>query len=253
MQNQSPSPVEEHQNNPFDLTFSRSRSPPRAAAPAGSPPAPSPPKLTPINTLQRQFSGDPESPPPAWKRRPSFSQSTTQIKRSTSTSQYGPASAPPVTGRPGRSPSDGGYSRTAHLPSRRHPGLMMTTSATVPRDLAPGMFFHESPSHSSSSLQDPAADLGLPQPAFRRRPGSGFSSNRSSVHSNMDLSGMTSEDLWNLENDVTPDMSNPNRQAAERPLDTVRRMSRLTDRPAWNSGLPGDVICASSPLVFAQN
>jgi hypothetical protein len=104
------------------------------------------------------------------------------------------------------------------------------------------MFMHESPNNSSTDL----AELGLPQPAFRRRSnasGTGLSSNRSSMHS------LTSEELWKMDQEANqPDLSNPTRQAKERPLDTVRRMSRGYDQPNM-SQLPGEVICtSSSPL-----
>jgi hypothetical protein len=50
-----------------------------------------------------------------------------------------------------------------------------------------------------------------------------------------------------------PDLSNPNRQARERPLDTVRRMSRTFEQPAspGQFGLPGEVICEfPTPSTF---
>ncbi len=56
---------------------------------------------------------------------------------------------------------------------------------------------------------------------------------------------MTSEDLWTMEqHGIIPDMSNPTRQAEERPLDTVRRISmRMEHSQSFYNGLPGDVIC----------
>ena len=113
----------------------------------------------------------------------------------------------------------------------------MTLSSTR-QQLPEQMFIHESPNLSSTDL----AELGLPQPAFRRRSnasGTGLSSNRSSMHS------LTSEELWKMDQEANqPDLSNPTRQAKERPLDTVRRLSRGYDMPTM-SQLPGEVICKS--------
>jgi hypothetical protein len=58
---------------------------------------------------------------------------------------------------------------------------------------------------------------------------------------------MTSEDLWQLDGEAVPDMSNPERKAAERPLDTVRRISKQSEQ-SWQTGLPFDVICACPRL-----
>lgn len=110
------------------------------------------------------------------------------------------------------------------------------TLSTTRQQLPDQMFIHESPNSSSTDL----AELGLPQPAFRRRSnasGTGLSSNRSSMHS------LTSEELWKMDQEANqPDLSNPTRQAKERPLDTVRRMSKGYDLPTM-SHLPGEVIC----------
>ena len=99
----------------------------------------------------------------------------------------------------------------------------------------------ETPLTATASLDDP--DLGLPLPSFRRRPGT--QSNTSSVVS-QDLSGRTSEELWNLQQAagvVDPDAYAPE---VERPLDTIRRMSmRIEHSKSFHNGLPGDVICKS--------
>jgi len=81
-----------------------------------------------------------------------------------------------------------------------------------------------------------------PNPPFRNRPGS--IPNRSSFVS-QDVSSLNSEELWNLEQaGILSDMSNPSRQAAERPLDTIRRISmRVEHSQSFYQGLPGDVIC----------
>jgi hypothetical protein len=114
----------------------------------------------------------------------------------------------------------------------------MTLSTGLRQPLPDQMFLHESPNSSSTDL----AELGLPQPAFatrRRSNASGISSNRSSTHS------LTSEELWKMDQEANqPDLSNPTRQAKERPLDTVRRMSRTFEQPTINQ-LPGEVICES--------
>jgi len=113
------------------------------------------------------------------------------------------------------------------------------TLSTTRQQMPDQMFIHESPNSSSTDL----AELGLPQPAFRRRSnasGTGLSSNRSSMHS------LTSEELWKMDQEANqPDLSNPTRQAKERPLDTVRRLSRGYDMPTM-SQLPGEVICKST-------
>ena len=83
-------------------------------------------------------------------------------------------------------------------------------------------------------------DLGLPNPAFSRRGRLGNSSNRSSMTS-ADLASLNSEELWALE---MPDASNPSRQASERPLDTVRRLSKAVEHTPYHGGLPMEVICA---------
>jgi len=121
----------------------------------------------------------------------------------------------------------------------------MTLSTGLKQPLPDQMFLHESPNNSSTDL----AELGLPQPAFRRRSNaSGLSSNRSSMHSL--TSGLTSEELWKMDQEANqPDLSNPSRQARERPLDTVRRMSRTYEPP---SQLPGEVICTSFVLLSVQ-
>jgi hypothetical protein len=118
------------------------------------------------------------------------------------------------------------------------------TLSTTRQQMPDQMFIHESPNNSSTDL----AELGLPQPAFRRRSnasGTGLSSNRSSMHS------LTSEELWKMDQEANqPDLSNPTRQAKERPLDTVRRLSRGYDMPTM-SQLPGEVICKSTfPFVL---
>ncbi|WVQ96804.1 hypothetical protein IAU59_003911 [Kwoniella sp. CBS 9459] len=129
----------------------------------------------------------------------------------------------------------------------------MTTASPKPALPMPnGMFLHESPNGSSTSLSE-HPDLALPNPAFRRRNGGGSGSNRSSIASQQDLNSLTSEELWALghEQQDVPDMSNPMRQAAERPLDTVRRMSTRIDKSEYmyHGGLPGDVIWPAAPPV----
>ncbi|WVO14206.1 hypothetical protein L204_101838 [Cryptococcus depauperatus] len=84
--------------------------------------------------------------------------------------------------------------QTASALKRRHPPSPMTATAL----------------HDSSSLL--AETLGLPQPAFRRTDTDGGGTPRSGAQPPND-----------------PDMSNPMRRAAERPLDTVRRMSKVVD------------------------
>ncbi|WWC62389.1 uncharacterized protein I303_104985 [Kwoniella dejecticola CBS 10117] len=253
---QSPSPTETH-DNPYETTLAaRSSSLPHRRG--SGPPSP----INTVNTLHRQLSGDPESPPPAWKRRPTVS--NRQRSPSSEAHQRSPGSAESQQGQSSqRSPSQSSVKSRNSLNSpngvsRRPPsGLMMTTAvaaAPSPKSAVPmpnGMFLHESPNGSSTDLAN--TDLALPNPAFRRR-GNGSSSNRSSIASSQDLNSLTSEELWSLgqrEDDI-PDMSNPMRQAAERPLDTVRRESRRMDqRPESyvHVGLPGDVIWPTAPAV----
>ena len=115
---------------------------------------------------------------------------------------------------------------------------MTTTRPGMPNQ----MFIHESsPSASSTSLVgDPT--IALPQSPFRRRQG-GTASNRSSIHS-QDQSGMNSEEPWTMEQEPdVADMSNPLRQASERPLDTIRRLSNRMDYASFRGDLPGEIIC----------
>ncbi|WWC88825.1 uncharacterized protein L201_003738 [Kwoniella dendrophila CBS 6074] len=268
---QSPSPNETTEN-PYETTLAARRSlSQKKRTGSGGPPSP----INTVNTLHRQLSGDPESPPPAWKRRPSVN--TRQQPRSpTSSNTHSPTYAQSPTSINGdsftsrspirsqnhnqRSPSQSSVNsrNSAHSPTsiRRPPtGLTMTSSAVAsPRSAVPlanGMFLHESPNSSSTNLAD--VDLALPNPAFRRRAmgNSSPSSNRSPISSSQDLSKLTSEDLWSLgqEQDNIPDMSNPSRQAAERPLDTVRRESRRIEKGQTFhvGGLPGDVIWPTAP------
>ncbi len=216
-QNQSPSPVDEI-DNPYDLTLSRSTSPQRSNKPSSP--------ISTTNNLHRRLSSaqqsTPESPPPAWNRRNSTSSKGNRSPIGTSPLPQPPVDQAPINAAP---------------PSRRHPNLSMTTT----RPLIPGQTLTEdSPSGSMTSFEDPT--LPLPQAPFRRRPGS--TSNRSSFPG-LDLSTLTSEELWTLEQEgVLPDMSNPTRHAAERPLDTVRRISmRMEHSQFFHNGLPGDVIC----------
>lgn len=53
-----------------------------------------------------------------------------------------------------------------------------------------------------------------------------------------------------MDQEVVPDMSNPLTRAAERPLDTVRRMSSRVEHSPYRNGLPQDVICESPSLVL---
>ncbi|KAK8858453.1 hypothetical protein IAR55_002680 [Kwoniella newhampshirensis] len=239
-ENQSPSP-EETNENPYEVTLARRRSRRSSRTSHGSGGIATSPNST-VNTLHRQLSGDPESPPPAWKRRSTVS--------SRSPRSPGGNSPPLASGsRVGttRSPSQSSATSAGSGPpsARRHPNLMMTTSARQPATALPnGMSVHESPNSSSANL----ADLALPNPAFRRRQG-GTGSNRSSVSSSQDLSGLTGEELWamNHEQDIR-DMSNPTRLAEERPLDTIRRLSKAMEQPVgYHPGLPGDVIWPSAP------
>lgn len=59
---------------------------------------------------------------------------------------------------------------------------------------------------------------------------------------------MNSEELWTLEDDPIPDMSNPTRSAAERPLDTVRRMSYMISDQSLYAGLPTEIIWPTAPV-----
>lgn len=85
---------------------------------------------------------------------------------------------------------------------------------------------------------------GPPPAAFRGRARLGNGSNRSSLAS---YDGMNSEELWTLEDDPTPDMSNPTRSAAERPLDTVRRMSYTISDQSLYAGMPTEIIWPTAP------
>lgn len=110
----------------------------------------------------------------------------------------------------------------------------MTLSGTT-QPLPDAGPLNESPNASGIDL----AELGLPQPAFRRRShaSSGRSSNRSSTHS---LVGLTSEELWQLDQ---PDLSNPMRSSAETPLITARRNSRIGRSPSSQGYISPEVIC----------
>ncbi|ORX40225.1 hypothetical protein BD324DRAFT_267175 [Kockovaella imperatae] len=235
-ENQSPSPKDEIAN-PYELGLSRSRS----SGLSRSPPSP----IASVN-LARQLSGEVNASPPPWTRRPSMSNNkparspSTVSKRSQQVDHsQSPVSVPPVpttlqTSPPpppppaAVQPASLSPQQLAPPPSRRHPGLAMTPSMS------------DSPSGSSASLN--VDDLGLPNPAFRRRPGS----NRSS----MSQSSLTSEELWALESQSNgpADLSNPMRQSSERPLDTIRRMSRYMDRQ-YTTAMPGDVIWPSAPPI----
>lgn len=82
----------------------------------------------------------------------------------------------------------------------------------------------------------------FPQPgAARRSRAATGGSNRSSLVSQ---DGLTGEELWALEDD-TPDMSNPLRPSAERPLDTIHRMSRSFDQPMYPMG--AEVLWPTAP------
>lgn len=255
LQNQSPSPTEERQD-PFN-NLSRARSSSSSRAPTSP--------VSPTNTLLRQLSGDPEHPPPAWKRRSSVKQKVAANQQSSSPStspqrspvaenqsalespaaQTDQLSGSALSPRSSRSPSDASsVSRASGLPpsARRHPLLTMTTTtkSTVPS----GLYAHDSANTSSSSLNnDPV--FSPPNPAFRRRGGErrGSTSTRSSGTSGLSTSGMTSEDLWSLGQEPE-DMSNPHRLASERPLTTARRLSQLGDQPAWSGSQHHmDMIC----------
>lgn len=87
---------------------------------------------------------------------------------------------------------------------------------------------------------------GPPPAAFRGRAARlGTASNRSSLVS---YDGLNSEELWTLEDDTSPDMSNPTRPSAERPLDTVRRMSYTISDQSLFMGLPTDIIWPTAPV-----
>lgn len=64
-----------------------------------------------------------------------------------------------------------------------------------------------------------------------------------------DLTSLTSEELWALEQDTNSmaDMSNPLTRAAERPLDTIRRQSSRIEYSPYRNGLPQDVIWPAAP------
>lgn len=70
---------------------------------------------------------------------------------------------------------------------------------------------------------------------------------------------MTSEDLWNLDVEPIADLSNPQRSAMERPLDTVRRLSQRSERrpvsisPHVSSIMPVDFMCESILLLRYQS
>lgn len=85
---------------------------------------------------------------------------------------------------------------------------------------------------------------GPPPAAFRGRARLGNGSNRSSLAS---YDGMNSEELWTLEDDPIPDMSNPTRSSAERPLDTVRRMSYMLTDQSLYAGMPTEIIWPTAP------
>ncbi|WVQ80562.1 hypothetical protein IAT38_002667 [Cryptococcus sp. DSM 104549] len=279
-EHQSPSPTET-KDNPYELALTPRRTSSLQARSSGPPS----PQAT-INTLHStlQPSTSPESPPPAWKRRTTISGRPLSTGSSSPTSPTSPTAAAGTHlagARTVRSPSDVGprsspspsaaparsttTASTVAPPSRRHPSLAMTAAAArVPATSLPnGVSLHESPSTSSTSL-GLGEGLTLPNPAFRRGSSAGGNgpassvggggSARSSIISTQDLNSLTSEELWSLGHggEEMPDMSNPSRQAAERPLDTVRRMSRMVDsRPVgYQPGLPGDVIWPAAPPVL---
>ncbi|GMK57742.1 hypothetical protein CspeluHIS016_0405760 [Cutaneotrichosporon spelunceum] len=204
LQQSPPSPIDERlEPSALQLALARTRS-----ASLGSPPT-SPTSLD--RRLDRQLSGDPDSPPPAWKRRPSVntrrSVHSVNSDSTTSTSPpnawYGP-SQPPLHYYPHPLPPQ--------APRRQpHPNLQMTRAGVAQRLM-----------REDAQPRPPRAPPG----AFsRRRAGTNPGSNRSSMAS---LEGMNSEELWSLE-DSTPDMSNPTRLSQERPLDTVNRMANRWD------------------------
>ncbi|WWD04704.1 hypothetical protein V865_002775 [Kwoniella europaea PYCC6329] len=249
-ENQSPSP-HETTDNPYETTLAiRSSSLPKRRG--SGPPSP----VNTVNTLHRQLSGDPESPPPAWKRRPTVS--NRQSRSLSSPGSPRPVNGDSISTGTQRSPSQSSVKSRNSVGYRRPPppGLTMTTSSPKPAVPLPnGMFLHESPNSSSTNLASGDVDLALPNPAFRRRGnGNGSISNRSSIASNQDLGSLTSEELWAMgqeqDSNSIPDMSNPMRQAAERPLDTVRRESRRIEKDRiFTSGLPGDVIWPAAPPI----
>lgn len=122
---------------------------------------------------------------------------------------------------------------------------MTIAAIRPPATTLPSVVSHESSEGSSLSLGD---GLALPNPAFRRRTGEGTNSARSSIVSSQDLNSLTSEELWTLGQEEVPDMSNPMRTAAERPLDTVRRLSTIADSdPVYHTGFPSEVIWPPAP------
>ncbi|KAE8538743.1 hypothetical protein D1P53_005106 [Cryptococcus gattii VGV] len=256
-ENQSPSPTEVAEN-PYEQAFAPLRTSSLQVCPPGPP--------SPVNTLHSRLSGDPDSPPPAWKRRssadrrPSISSEHQRQLSASSTNNslrsVGDHTSPQnISARAARSPvesvrsaqsiSPTPSSRTVPL-SRRHPNLAMTiATARPPATTIPSMVSHESSDGLSLSLGN---GLALPNPAFRRRAGEGANSARSSIVSTQDLNSLTSEELWTLGQEEVPDMSNPMRTAAERPLDTVRRLSTIADTDiVYHPGLPSEVIWPSAP------
>ncbi|WOO77856.1 uncharacterized protein LOC62_01G001414 [Vanrija pseudolonga] len=211
---QSPSPTDDGSGpSPFELALQRTRS-------IGSPPT----SPTSPNTLHRQLSGDPESPPPAWKRRPSTKTKSAPAPRTAS--ELAALSSPP--GSPPGSHSPPQHHQTSPPHVRRPPANLAMTARTAGPQRFP---------------QDPTARHSHYGPtAFRggRRPGT--LSNRSSI---LSQAAMTSEELWTLEDEI-PDLSNPSRKASERPLDTVRRMS-FTEEPLNTFGFPSEVIWPTAP------
>lgn len=256
-ENQSPSPTEVAEN-PYEQAFAPLRTSSLQVCPPGPP--------SPVNTLHSRLSGDPDSPPPAWKRRssadrrPSISSEHQRQLSASSTNNslrsIGDHTSPQnISARAARSPvesvrsaqsiSPTPSSRTVPL-SRRHPNLAMTiATARPPATTIPSMVSHESSDGLSLSLGN---GLALPNPAFRRRAVEGANSARSSIVSTQDLNSLTSEELWTLGQEEVPDMSNPMRTAAERPLDTVRRLSTIADTDiVYQPGLPSEVIWPSAP------
>lgn len=270
-QNQSPSPTEER-TDPFSA-LQRARS----GGSHKTPPSPS----SPINSLHRQLSGDPDHPPPAWQRRSSFRDGKNPSRSpSKSISMSSASASPPLAsgqtnnvggngmlpnqpvppnmggaahGRTSRSPSDassasgisGGARPNLPPQTRRHPHLTMTTS--TPGLMGNELYSHDSPHGSSSSLHDPV--LLPPNPAFAGKGSRGnrSASARSSMHT---LNSMTSEELW----DAEPDRSNPHRPSQERPLDTVRKDRRNSQASTRNSIMTTpayqmDMMCMSFPRL----
>ncbi|WVQ73175.1 hypothetical protein IAR50_002739 [Cryptococcus sp. DSM 104548] len=260
-EHQSPSPTDELAENPYELALTPRRTSslhPRAKSINSGPPSP-------VNSLHSRLSGDPESPPPAWKRRstisgrhPNASASSTPSSASKPVAPQPAAPHAAAPESPGHStnPSTSSVITASSIParilppsSRRHPSLAMTAAATARAPVTPNSL-EPSPHGSSTSLGD---NLALPNPAFIRRrggDGSASSSPRSSIASSQDLSTLTSEELWTLNRDDVPDMSNPHTVAAERPLDTVRRQNKYSEAPnVFHGGLPGEVIWPSAPPV----